>query len=415
MSFLYGDSSASSLTINYVAFLKDALDLMVAVLCAEDRVKQGEAVREQKRNASEEELTGLMALGSDLTERLSRAEQLTSQSTRDAAERIRQATNQSIQEAAAAIKRQLDSSFGDLTSRRQKERESVLKALETFLLRHDLPDTNFHHSIKYAPGGAKVELSGNSACGINWVMSGDPARDSVFGSLLRVDRFAEGLEIQVPEIGGMMKKTLKFRAVKLGPKWVSELVVQPKEGHIKLRTSLEDNSEGFDIVIGPTRKVTCTRISRDGNEPFDPGDEDSGKLLKLYRDLSAAAAGMTLTRTALISATLDGKPLPAHDDPTVLCERLVGSMAPVVKEIAEHSMSNEELVLKRVMGEDRREEIFCSKADLRKKIVVAPEHAQNLFAPLGLGAGNGAVVRGTIPPPATRPTGNTRPPELPRP
>ena len=51
-----------------------------------------------------------------------------------------------------------------------------------------------------------------------------------------------------------------------------------------------------------------------------------------------------------------------HAKPTLLVERLIATMAPVVQEIAARSQSPGELVLRRLLSGDRREEIFLSKA-----------------------------------------------------
>jgi hypothetical protein len=383
MSFLYGDSSPSKLEINYVAFLREAIDLMVAILCAEERVKHGDRVREEKKQKAEAQLAELTSLLADVQDRLSVTDQ-TAATTRDAAEKIRQAAHNSIQEASAAVKRLLDAALSDCAGSRQRDRETIVKALESFLLHHDLPDTTFHHSIRCTTSGTFAELKGHAACGIDWVMLLDASKDPLFGGPLRVDRLAEGLEIQVPEMAGVMKKSLKYKAYRLSGKWLTEFSAAAKERRFKLRASIEDHSEGFDVTIELPRKVMVTKVGRDAGEPFEPSDEDASKLLKLYRDLATAAANLSSHRTTLTGAMLDGKTFPAHEDPTIVCERLVEAMAPVVKEIADHSMSREELVLKRIVGQDRREEIFCSKADLRKKIAQAPETAHGVFRPLGL-------------------------------
>jgi hypothetical protein len=87
-----------------------------------------------------------------------------------------------------------------------------------------------------------------------------------------------------------------------------------------------------------------------------------------------------------VDAKLDGLPLEKHEKPAILVERLVSSMSPVVREIAGHSLVPGELVLKRLLSDDRREEIFVSKAELETKIRRLPTAMQKLFSPLGLGA-----------------------------
>jgi hypothetical protein len=54
-------------------------------------------------------------------------------------------------------------------------------------------------------------------------------------------------------------------------------------------------------------------------------------------------------------------------------------MAPVVQEIAARSQSPGELVLRRLLADDRREEVFLSKSELRRKLEPLPEGERALF------------------------------------
>jgi hypothetical protein len=93
-----------------------------------------------------------------------------------------------------------------------------------------------------------------------------------------------------------------------------------------------------------------------------------------------------------------------------LIERLVEEMAPVVQEIARRSKSTEELIIKRVTGDKRREEIFISKADLVAKIALLPAQLRVLFRPLGLEEQRPST---RPPPPAEPKTPSRRAPPIP--
>jgi len=106
--------------------------------------------------------------------------------------------------------------------------------------------------------------------------------------------------------------------------------------------------------------------------------------VQLWNELTRAAAGLRRNRCALIDARFDGTPVGELNDPTALVHRLVTQVAPVVRAIAQHSLSPHELVLKRVLADDRREEIFASKADLLEKLTPLPGNLYRLFEPLAL-------------------------------
>ncbi len=383
--FLYGDSTPSRLESNYIAFLSDALDLAVAILQADASARGTVGRREQARVGAGQELSQLRSLSANLGRLLAGIDQQAGALTREAAGRIRQAAEEALREASSSMKKQLQNELSQLEQRSAQEREVILKALEAFLSHNDLPDTSHRLLIKLNQNGTRAELSGHTASEVDWEMVLNIPSESLYSAPFRVEKLAEGLEIQVPELTGMVRKSVKLRPHKLANKWITEVSVVGLEGHIKLRTSLDDHSEGYDILIGAEDSIQVVRVNREACEPFEPQPEDGLRLMKLFRELARAGMKMNKYRGSLVSATLEGKTFADHPDPSVLCQRLVARMAPVVKEISERSMSRDELVLKRIVGDHRREEIFCSKRELRNKIAQAPEETRGVFVPLGLG------------------------------
>jgi hypothetical protein len=84
---------------------------------------------------------------------------------------------------------------------------------------------------------------------------------------------------------------------------------------------------------------------------------------------------------------------------------LLGYLAPIVKEIDNHSLIQGELSLT-IEGEaeGKREVIFIRKNELNQRILELPESQRHLFAPLGLDKDLGAVVM-----PDQSPTGKPAP------
>ncbi len=59
MPFLYGDSTPSTLEINYIDFLRDALDFSVQELGADERQRGNSARADELRRAAEIEVARL--------------------------------------------------------------------------------------------------------------------------------------------------------------------------------------------------------------------------------------------------------------------------------------------------------------------------------------------------------------------
>jgi hypothetical protein len=105
-------------------------------------------------------------------------------------------------------------------------------------------------------------------------------------------------------------------------------------------------------------------------------------------------------RTQIVEAKLDGESLQSHAKPTLLVERLIAVLVPETREIAARSQSRSELVLRRSLGGDRREEIFLSRQDLQRKLEPLNDRNRALFDSLLL---DGGVPAGNAEPPPPPP------------
>jgi hypothetical protein len=105
----------------------------------------------------------------------------------------------------------------------------------------------------------------------------------------------------------------------------------------------------------------------------------------LREKLDEAAQALSPKRRALTSARLGDEPIEESTRMRAFVEQLVQVLAPMVREIAAHSSSPSELVLRRMMGDDRREEIFVGKSELLASLEGLSDADRQLFAPLELG------------------------------
>jgi hypothetical protein len=89
-------------------------------------------------------------------------------------------------------------------------------------------------------------------------------------------------------------------------------------------------------------------------------------------------------KKALVKALLDGTPIQQVVAPRELVDRLIANISPKVHEIAKRSLTPGELVLKRVLSDNRREELFVSMTELHAKLQALPPEARGAFEPLAL-------------------------------
>lgn len=388
MKYLFGDSTPSTLEINFIEFLRDAVDFGVQVLLAEQRIVQGREQTRTLEQATAAELERLQKLPASVTKALEGGTPGDADSaTARCAAAISRSAADLVRAEAAALRAALEAAIGKRDAQAGQERERGVKALEALLLKHDLPDTTSELRLAMAgEAGYGCRLRMKTGVGLEALLDLEIPGGHLYERVVRVDRLTERLDVHAPEIGGWLHKEVKQKTQHLDKHHVVELAVGPRGGLLKLRMAADGTGSGFDVLFSKqaphVRMVRAEQRSEAAEPPFDVEETDAEKLLALYDKLSAAAMELRGHRRKLVEARLEGEPLQTHPKPTLLVERLIAAIAPVVQEIAARSQSPGELVLRRLLGGDRREEIFLTKAELKLKLEPLTEANRVSFEPL---------------------------------
>lgn len=390
MAYLYGDSTESPLDFNYIEFLRDALDFAVEVLMADHRVLELVRSGDDHKRAADSELAELRQLSDTLVTALEKPPGGPRSAAFRCAVRIRQAADDAIKLSVGQVKQGVAERMNNIAQHTVRERQSNLKALERLLTSCQLPDSSqfVELTLNRDKNGYDARARGRSDIALDWIQALDIPADHLFGHLAKVENLVPNLEIKVPEKGGWMRKGMRLKSHRISSKYITELVRAAHQTTLKLRAAPEEDQDGYNILITEVApRVRLVRVQTGGEHspPFEPVDEDVEPLLGLARQLCDAADELARHRGALIDARFDNISLVEHEQPSALVKRLISKIAPVVREIAKHSLSPDELVLKQVLADDRREEVFASKADLLAKIDPVPLGLRGVFAPLGLG------------------------------
>ena len=398
MSYLYGDSTPSPLESNFIQFLSDSLDVSVHLLLAAERMKRCSERIEGLRNGAAREVTLLEGLGSAVTGVVEEAPKGDPGSpTAHCATAIAQQALEIVRKQIAEVQAALATSVAAVEVEDGVERAGCLKSLETLLRAHDPPDATTTFHLVHQGGRYLCKRTTLTPYGLEWALDIDIAAPHPFSQVARIDRFLPQLEVSAPEIGGWLRKEVRNRTHRLEKLLLTEMTFTPRGATLRLRTSADEGAAGFDVEIDEDRpSVRLQRIGEQG-DAIEPSEADAAKLSALHTKLRRLALEIPHSQGRLEEAKLDGEPVVDVRDPTVVVDRLVAAMTPIVSEIAQHSLSPTELVLKRLLGDNRREEIFVSKATLGEKLALLPEPLRANFKPLGL---NGAVPR-TPPIPAS--------------
>ena len=420
MSYLYGDSTPSKLEVNYVEFLRDAVESCVQVLLADQRVTEGAARTRTLDAATAAEIARLQKAGAlvpkafegtPVGDPASATARCVATIIRAAAEVVRAAAAEESANLQAAIDRR--------DAEAVVERQVVVRAIEALLIKHDLPDMTSDTNVSLLGGtryAGRLHLA--TAFGLDATLELAVPAGHLFERVVRVDRLAERLDVQVPEISGWLHKEVKLRSQHLEKHHLTAFSNGPAGSTLRLRLAPDGAGPGYDLTFAEGEPIHLVRVDEQQKreEPFEAQEADVPKLRALRDKLAAAVGELARHRTKIVEAKLDGEPLQSHSKPTLLVERLIAVLAPETREIAARSQSPGELVLRRSLGGDRREEIFLSVQEVKLKLEPLDHRNRMLFDALFLEGGAPASRSEPPPPPPPRaepPAGS--PPRAPTP
>ena len=387
MSYLFGDSTPSPFRINFIEFLRLAVGFSVHALRVEHRV-----LLEQTRRIGLEEETD--ADGQRLERLLARVTNTIEDASGDVQPRVaacavemQDKAREVVAVGLEAMRLSLAQHIAEITQNIKLERKSSLTALEKVLLVYDLPEAKNTIHVRLSEGGRyAARLESETPYRLDTVIELAMPVESAFAHDVRVDKFVEGLELRAPETGGWIRKESRMVPQKLGRFHITELTLG-ETSIIKLRSSPEPNATGFDISVGVEEpQVHIVKIGKDmeGSGAFEPEPSDIPNVLRLRDKLEEAAHALLTKRRALTSARIADEPIEESAGMRALVEQLIVVMGPMIREIAEHSLSPGELVLRRMTGDDRREEVFITKSELRAHLDDLTDADREFFAPLEL-------------------------------
>jgi hypothetical protein len=426
MNYLYGDSTKSPLKSNFLEFLRDALDFSAFVLRAEHTIRNGRDHVAALRREADAEIGRLEAFVGAVTRTIDDAPKGDPEkTTARTAAHLRALSVDVLASAIESVRQKLASDIAEADAAEAMERAACVGALETLLIPHDPPDARTVTQIARTDGDqCAASLVGESATGLIWQLALAVPSSHAWATPMRVERLVKQLVIRAPQLAGWISKEVKTKPQKLERHIITELVDNDTSVSFKLRTE-NDAESGFDVEVEGD-SVTMVRVGPQAEKedsslgPFDVDPEDAPKLVELAEKLRATEEG--LERKALVSATFGDAPF-GDQDFSVVIERLISMMAPITREISDRSLMPNELVIRRLLGGDRREEIFVTKASLREKYATLPGQFAALFAPLGLDAAaprkkseappeNAVVVRSELPKSIPPPAKSERPPAM---
>jgi hypothetical protein len=388
--YLYGDSTPSPLKTDFIAFLRDVFDFAVEVLSCDARLADALQRASKLSDATEREIEAAEAFAAEVSEMLARPPVggPNSLAARCAA-RIRQGAVDLVRTEADAARAAVTFEKAKVETTAGAERDSCAKAFEALALRHEQPDEVVGVHVRAQDATHYVaQLHGQTPYGLDWIVALEIPPSNALAHVLRIEKVIDRLEVDAPEEAGWIRKETKIRAQRFDRFYLAELMVDPDETVIKLRAAPDGTGGGFDVSFDrETQSVRLVRVSEAGGSsesPYDVAGDGVAKLRALHDAIVSIAKELAAHKKSVVEANLDGTPLQRLEKPRVLADRMLEHIAPTVQEIAKRSLAPTELVVKRLLSDNRREELFLSKAELAQKLEVLAPALRRAFDPLGL-------------------------------
>lgn len=392
MGHVYGDSTPFPFDINFVELIRHAVECGVTLMSAQhsiatavDRSGNFDQLRKQERarmDAMSDAIKLTMtAFMSSHSERMVRT-----------ASRVLESARSVIESELAMLEGQASGEISNTRTTVERAREATFRAVEAFVLRHDLPNTSVGLRLLAGEETYSGQALVATPFGIEAVfaLAIPPAHD--WGKIRRVSELSAGTEVHIPQESGWLSKRVAVAPVKLDKLVVTEVAMASDRSLITLRKGPRSGG-GFQLEVTAESqpKATMRRLGEDGSPTPDPviqlEGEDAMHAMRLWNRVVDSTHDLGMRRQSMTTASFDGKPLREIEDPSAIATKLINVLAPIVQEIARRSGAPGELVLRRDLGEGRREEIYITKAELHEKVMTLPTTLRPVFDPFELSEG----------------------------
>jgi hypothetical protein len=409
--YLYGDSTPAPMTTDFIGFLRAFIDFAVEALAREATATEATQESAHLRDATEKRVVDAEALAFQVSCVLdhARREGVDPLLARSAV-KIGNATWEVVHAETEAARAEAAAVAARAARTKEQARTACENALGTLVLRTDVPDAVA--IVRMSVGGDgqyDAQVTARTSYGLSWSFPVEIPSSHAFARVLRVDRVVQRIEVHIPDETGWPIKAPKVRTHRRDRLYLTELALAPAEAFMGLRSAPDGTGEGCNVWLHrEAQAVRVEWIQTEGRTPdsaCDVDGEEGDKLRSLHAELAALVAEIAQSKRPPVSVKMDDTPIHEHETAAII-ERLIANIAPQVAEIARRSRAPGELVLRRRLDDNRREEVFLSKGDLLKKIAQLPAALRGAFAPLDLwdgaalshnGEGN-PVARGVEPP-----------------
>ncbi len=360
---VYGDSTPFLHEGNFIETVRHAVDCGVSLLAAQHAIQKSMARAHDVNRVRDVERGRLETMGHSLKRSLAGEMSAGSDRLLRTGARILEASRVTIDSELVSLEAAAASELGRARLSAEEARAAAKRALETFLVLHDLPESELALHLRAHEEGYSAQAQVVTPFGVdaNFELQVPDAHE--WGRHRRVGDLAPGTEVHLPLPSGLFFKKVAVQPVKLDRLFVSSLRTGGARSTITLRKHPTDGA-GYKLDFDATRertRVLLAALGEDGEETAEPlvelDGEDSVHVVRLRQRVLASTEDLGRRRQKMTRATYEGHAISDLDEPRLIAGRMVAVLAPIVRDIADRSGAPGELVLRRDVRAGRREEV----------------------------------------------------------
>ena len=256
---------------------------------------------------------------------------------------------------------------------------AVVQALAPFFNEHQLPKSAWIMSWDVRgqePAADAVAAAGRIQAA--FTLAPDPYRAPI-----RVEQLAEGVIVHMMRKGVFGKA--KPAPVDLGKYVMVAFERNHREQIITLKESATKASAGLRFAITDAGATWVPISAADAAEgETNPLDSEDVAPIRQLAERANATLKDLINRRSLVELTFGGKAISELEEPRIVPLELLQQLTPLARTIRERSRASGELVLKRDIGDGRREELFVPRATLAQQFARLPPEYRRPFEDMGI-------------------------------
>ena len=377
--YRYGDGSPFPLDENFIETLTAAVETCTNAFIPLTELDQRKIRAKDARREGDMESSRLAELEKAMNGALGTF--LVPQKKVSITETVAQKLQQTIKATIVDTKRQIDQRVAAVEAQAlpKTATDAVVTALGPFFQDHQLPKSAWIMSWDVRgnePHADAVATAGPISAA--FTLSPEQYRGPI-----RVDSLADGVIVH------MMKKGVFGKAkpapVDLGRYMVVAFEKVANDLVVTLKENPNKSSAGLRFAVRDD-DATWITINAAGDAEGEPNELDSEDVrpVKNLAERAYAALKSLLDKRTLVDLHLNGRAIADLDDPRLVPMELLAQLTPLSRAIRDKSRMSGELVLKRDMGDGRREELFVPRATLAQQFARLPFEYRKPFEDMGI-------------------------------